>query len=269
MLDRAAAALAPIVFEAEPVRPALGPCSGAAGAGCRRLLANRYATFEPEGGDPEECSDPRDGELAAAARGAADFVARVWQDLGLVVRRLDHGSLGHEVTAIASGAGTLVFGAAAGGMTLGGETACVPAGAGGQVTADERSGGVAEDISERQGSLADLTQANDAFRRVVVTGPLMQLAVMTIPPGGEVGEEIHQDTDQFLFFVEGQADAWLDGERFAVPDGGYVFVPAGTRHNFVNAGDGPLRIATTYAPAEHPPATLHQTKADADADEHG
>lgn len=127
---------------------------------------------------------------------------------------------------------------------------------------------MAEDISERQGSLAGLTHGNEAFRRVVVTGPLMQLAVMTIPPGGEVGEEVHHDTDQFLVFVEGQADAWLDGERSAVPEGGYVFVAAGTRHNFVNTGDGPLRIATTYAPPEHPPATLHQTKADADAADH-
>jgi mannose-6-phosphate isomerase-like protein (cupin superfamily) len=126
---------------------------------------------------------------------------------------------------------------------------------------------VAEDVGERQGRLAALAQGSDAFRRVVVTGPHMQLAVMTIPPGGEVGEEVHDGTDQFLIFVEGQAEAELDGVRSAVPEGSYVFVPAGTRHNFVNTGSGPLRIATTYAPPEHPPGTLHPTKEVADADE--
>jgi mannose-6-phosphate isomerase-like protein (cupin superfamily) len=126
---------------------------------------------------------------------------------------------------------------------------------------------MAEDNTERQGDLVALARRNEAFRRVVVTGPQMQLAVMTIPAGGEVGEEVHTGTDQFLFFVEGEAQAYLDGERSAVPEGGYVFVPAGTRHNFVNVGSGPLRIATTYAPPEHPAGTLHATKEEADADE--
>lgn len=125
-----------------------------------------------------------------------------------------------------------------------------------------------EDPRERRGDLAALTAANDAFRRVVVTGDRMQLAVMTIEPGGEVGEEVHEGTDQFLYFTEGEGDAVLDGERCPVPTGGYVFVPAGTRHNFVNTGSGPLRIATTYAPPEHAPGTRHATKAEADADEH-
>jgi mannose-6-phosphate isomerase-like protein (cupin superfamily) len=125
-----------------------------------------------------------------------------------------------------------------------------------------------EDARERRGDLIALAAGNAAFRRVVVTGTRMQLAVMTIEPGGEVGEEVHPDTDQFLHFVDGEAEAELDGDRFAVPRGGYVFVRAGTRHNFRNTGSGPLRITTTYAPPEHEPGTLHQTKADADADEH-
>jgi mannose-6-phosphate isomerase-like protein (cupin superfamily) len=125
-----------------------------------------------------------------------------------------------------------------------------------------------EDVRERRGDLTALAAGNDAFRRVVVTGTQMQLAVMTIEPGGEVGEEVHEGTDQFLHFVEGDAEAELDGDRFAVPPGGYVFVPAGTRHNFRNTGSVPLRIATTYAPPEHAPGTLHRTKAEADADEH-
>jgi len=155
-----------------------------------------------------------------------------------------------------------VFGIAARGMTLGGETPCVPDGCTGQGGAEPQreEHRVVEDVSERQGSLAELASGSDTFRRVVVTGPHMQLAVMTIPPGGEVGEEVHEGTDQFLFFVEGQAEARLDGARSAVPEGGYVFVPAGTRHNFVNTGSGPLRIATTYAPPEHPPGTVHPTK---------
>jgi mannose-6-phosphate isomerase-like protein (cupin superfamily) len=124
-----------------------------------------------------------------------------------------------------------------------------------------------EDARDRRGDLAALAAGNDAFRRVVVTGSQLQLAVMSIEPGGEVGEEVHQGTDQFLHFVEGEAEAVLDGDRFTVPPGGYVFVPAGTRHNFRNTGSGALRIVTTYAPPEHAPGTLHRTKAEADADE--
>jgi mannose-6-phosphate isomerase-like protein (cupin superfamily) len=108
---------------------------------------------------------------------------------------------------------------------------------------------------------------NDAFRREVVTGTYEQVVVMTIPPGGEIGDEVHNDTDQVLAFVDGQGEAILDGERSPIGPNDLVFVRAGTRHNFVNTGDEPLRLLTIYAPPEHEPGTVHQTKEEADAAE--
>lgn len=110
--------------------------------------------------------------------------------------------------------------------------------------------------------------SNEAFRRVVLTGTHQQVVVMTIPPGGEIGDETHPDTDQTLAFVDGRGEARLDGESAAVGPNDLVFVRAGTRHNFVNTGDRPLRLITIYAPPEHAPGTLHLTKAEADAAEH-
>jgi mannose-6-phosphate isomerase-like protein (cupin superfamily) len=111
-------------------------------------------------------------------------------------------------------------------------------------------------------------RSNDAFRREVVTGDHEQVVVMTIPPGGEIGEEVHDSTDQVLVFVDGQGEAQLDGRSSEIGTNDLVFVRAGTRHNFINRGDGPLRLITIYAPPEHEPGTVHQTKAEADAAEH-
>lgn len=115
--------------------------------------------------------------------------------------------------------------------------------------------------------LIDLARQNDDFRRVVHTGDHQQVVVMTIPPGEEIGEETHPGTDQMLLFVDGEGTAVLDGRSSPVGGGRMVFVAAGTRHNFINSGDGPLRLVTTYAPPEHPPGTVHATKAEADAAE--
>jgi mannose-6-phosphate isomerase-like protein (cupin superfamily) len=111
-------------------------------------------------------------------------------------------------------------------------------------------------------------RSNDAFRREVVTGDHEQVVVMTIPPGGEIGEEVHDSTDQVLVFVDGQGEAQLDGRSSEIGTNDLVFVRAGTRHNFINRGDGPLRLITIYAPPEHEPGTIHRTKAEADAAEH-
>ena len=111
-------------------------------------------------------------------------------------------------------------------------------------------------------------RSNDAFRREVLTGEHEQVVVMTIPPGGEIGEEVHPETDQVLVFVEGRGEAQLDGRSSDVGPNDLVFVRAGTRHNFLNRGEEPLRLITVYAPPEHDPGTVHQTKAEADAAEH-
>jgi mannose-6-phosphate isomerase-like protein (cupin superfamily) len=111
------------------------------------------------------------------------------------------------------------------------------------------------------------TKHNSYFREVVSTGPHAQVVVMSIPPAGEIGEEVHKDVDQVLVFVEGEGMAVLDGQRSPVSPGYLVHVPAGTRHNFVNGGSVALKLYTVYAPPEHLPGTIHRTKAEADADE--
>ena len=115
--------------------------------------------------------------------------------------------------------------------------------------------------------IVKLARGNDAFRREIATGEHSQVVTMTIPAGGEIGEEVHQENDQLLVFVDGEGEAVLDGRSSTVGPNDLVLVPAGTRHNFINTGDGPLRLVTVYAPPEHAPGTVHQTKAEADAAE--
>ena len=125
-------------------------------------------------------------------------------------------------------------------------------------------------MAPQQSAKVDIARAareNDAFRREVMTGTHEQVVVMTIPSGGEIGEEVHPETDQVLVFIDGQADAVLDGTSSRVTANDLVFVRAGTRHNVINRGDGPLRLFTMYAPPEHAAGTVHQTKEEADREE--
>jgi mannose-6-phosphate isomerase-like protein (cupin superfamily) len=110
-------------------------------------------------------------------------------------------------------------------------------------------------------------KANTFFRQVLSTGPNAQIVVMSIPPGGEIGEEVHEHVDQVLAFVEGNGAAILEGLESPVGPDRVVHVPAGMRHNVVNRGSSDLRLYTIYAPPEHAPGTVHRTKAEADADE--
>jgi mannose-6-phosphate isomerase-like protein (cupin superfamily) len=106
-------------------------------------------------------------------------------------------------------------------------------------------------------------KANTNFRAVLSTGPNAQVVVMSIPPGGDIGEETHSDVDQILVFVGGEGQAVLDGKKSAVGPDRLVHVPAGTRHNFINTGKTDLRLYTIYAPPEHKPGIVRKTKADA------
>lgn len=115
--------------------------------------------------------------------------------------------------------------------------------------------------------VAAAARANTFFRQVVSTGTYAQIVLMSIPPGGEIGEEVHEDVDQVLAFVEGTGVAILEGEESPVGPSRLVHVPAGIRHNFVNLGSSDLRLFTVYAPPQHAPGTIHKTKAEADADE--
>lgn len=116
--------------------------------------------------------------------------------------------------------------------------------------------------------IVGLARRNHWFREVVATGVHAQVVVMSIPPGGEIGEEVHEGVDQVLVFVDGEGAAFMDGERSSVGAEHLVLVPAGTRHNIVNTGSSDLRLYTVYAPPQHSHGTIHKTKAEADADEH-
>ncbi|HYI21526.1 MAG TPA: cupin domain-containing protein [Candidatus Limnocylindrales bacterium] len=125
-------------------------------------------------------------------------------------------------------------------------------------------------MTEMAGHALDVVEAarsNDAFRREIETGEHEQVVVMSIAPGEDIGDEVHLETDQVLIFVAGRGEAVLNGQRREFDEGDLVFVRAGTRHNFINRGDAQLKLITIYAPPEHKPGTVHQTKAEAEAAE--
>jgi len=109
------------------------------------------------------------------------------------------------------------------------------------------------------------TEQNTYFRKVLFTGTRSQLVIMSIPPGGEVGEETHTYTEQTLFFLSGTAKAVLGGKESSIKAGDVVVVPPGTKHNFINTGTDPLKIYTVYAPPNHIDGTTEASKAEADA----
>ncbi len=123
-----------------------------------------------------------------------------------------------------------------------------------------------------KGFVADieqLTEENSDFRRVLYTGKNIQLVLMAVQPGEDIGEETHEDRDQFFRVEKGKGEVWIDGHRSPIKSDDAIVVPAGARHNIVNTGEKPLRLYTLYAPPEHRDGTVHKTKADADAaDEH-
>ena len=111
-----------------------------------------------------------------------------------------------------------------------------------------------------------VTTGNDDFRRVLYTGKHLQLVLMTLQPGEEIGEEVHDDRDQFFRIEEGQGEVRIDGAANKVKDDFAVIVPAGARHNVVNTGDAPLRFYTLYGPPEHKDGVVHKNKAQAERD---
>jgi mannose-6-phosphate isomerase-like protein (cupin superfamily) len=118
-------------------------------------------------------------------------------------------------------------------------------------------------------TIATVAEQYADFRRVLWTGKHSQLVIMTIPPDGEIGEEVHE-VDQILTFVSGVGEALVSGEKRKVSQGDLVVVPAGRKHNFVNTGPNPLVLYTMYAPAEHADGAVHRTKEEADeAEESG
>jgi mannose-6-phosphate isomerase-like protein (cupin superfamily) len=112
------------------------------------------------------------------------------------------------------------------------------------------------------------TLENSNYRKVVYTGKQMQLVVMSLLPGEEIPEEVHDTIDQFFRVEQGKMAVTIDGKRFELSDDDVIIVPSGAKHQVMNTGDGPLKLYTIYAPPEHEDGTVHKTKAEADAAEH-
>jgi mannose-6-phosphate isomerase-like protein (cupin superfamily) len=118
------------------------------------------------------------------------------------------------------------------------------------------------------------TLANDRYRTTLWTGAHLQMTVMAIEPGHDIGLEVHEDSDQFLRLEVGRGRVQMGPTADDLPfdreveDDWVVLVPAGTWHNITNIGDQTMKLYALYAPPEHPHGTVHATKAEADAAEH-
>lgn len=119
------------------------------------------------------------------------------------------------------------------------------------------------------GNIENLTLQNSYFRQVLFTGPNSQLVVMCLRPNEEIGSEVHPTVDQFFRIEKGTAKIVVgEAEEHTVGDGDAIIVPAGTRHNVINASASEdLKLYTIYTPPNHPDGTIHKTKEEAMAAE--
>lgn len=111
------------------------------------------------------------------------------------------------------------------------------------------------------------TKENDSFRKVLYTAKHSQLVVMSLGPKEEIGEETHHELDQFIRIEEGEGLMVLDGIEHRVVDDFAAVIPAGMRHNVINAADRPMKLYTVYSPPEHRDGVIHKTKNEAVADD--
>ena len=124
------------------------------------------------------------------------------------------------------------------------------------------------------GNIQQLAVQNEAFRVALWTGCHLQMTLMCIPPCGEIGPEVHEDTDQFIKVEQGTALVKMGGcekqphFRQNMCEGDAVFIPAGTWHNVVNTGKTSLKLSSIYAPPHHPRGTVQRSKADSDREEY-
>lgn len=117
-------------------------------------------------------------------------------------------------------------------------------------------------------NIGDEAIGNDNFRKVVYTAKYCQLVLMSLKPNEDIGEEVHDNVDQFFRFEQGEGKAVLDGVEHEIKAEFAVLVPAGTKHNIINTSDtNPLKLYTIYSPPNHQDGIIHATKADAIADE--
>jgi mannose-6-phosphate isomerase-like protein (cupin superfamily) len=116
------------------------------------------------------------------------------------------------------------------------------------------------------GDIEKETETNENFRKVLYTSKRMQLVVMSIEPGDEIGEEVH-DLDQFIRIEKGKGVVVLNNEKKNIENDYGVIIPAGVKHNVINSGEKPLKLYTIYSPPEHRDGVVHKTREEAMDDE--
>ncbi len=118
--------------------------------------------------------------------------------------------------------------------------------------------------------IEEATKQNNAFRTALWTGNYLQLTLMSINVGDDIGLEMHPNVDQFIRIEEGQGIMMIGDKKDnldfqkRVSDDDIIIIPAGKWHNLINTGHTPLKLYSIYAPPEHPHGTVHETKADAE-----
>ena len=117
-------------------------------------------------------------------------------------------------------------------------------------------------------NIEELTKENINFRKVLYTGEHMQLVLMSLLPGEDIGSEVHPDNDQFFRFDAGVGKAIINGNEYQVEDGHTIVVPAGAEHNVINTSEtDSLKFYTIYCSAHHKDGIVRATKAEAMANE--
>lgn len=117
-------------------------------------------------------------------------------------------------------------------------------------------------------NIEESTLQNDKFRKVLYTGKHSQLVLMCLKPKEEIGMEVHMENDQFFRFEQGEGKCIIDGNEYALKDGSAILVPAGARHNIINASaTESLKLYTIYSPAHHKDGIVRASKAEAEANE--
>lgn len=114
------------------------------------------------------------------------------------------------------------------------------------------------------GNIEDRTEKNLDFRRVLYTGSHLQLVLMCLNPGEEIGEETHEDTDQFFRVEDGKGEFVIDGRTSPIESDMAMVIPAGARHNIRNTGRKAMKLYTLYGPPHHEDGTVHHTRAEAE-----
>ena len=123
--------------------------------------------------------------------------------------------------------------------------------------------------------IEDAAEDNRFFRVALWTGQHLQLTIMSINVGEDIGLEMHPDVDQFIRIEEGRGLIQMGDSQNAlnfqrrVTEDDAIIIPAGKWHNLINTGNRPLKLYSIYAPPEHPKGTVHKTKAEAEAAEAG